>query len=77
MRKFRQPFAAAVLTLLLTFSTFAGDIQIPGIQTEPPAVTGQMDTPSTTGDMTAPGAVSLDPLTEAALSLLQSVLSIF
>jgi hypothetical protein len=81
MKDFRRFFAAAALTLALTFSTLAGDIQSPGILTQPPPATGPMDTPKITdvscsSDISYPGDVSLDPLTEVALSMLQSVLSI-
>lgn len=63
MKNFRKFFAATVLTLALAFSTFAGEIGFPGV--------------TATGDMSAPGITALDPVTEAALSLLQSLLSLF
>jgi hypothetical protein len=49
-------------------STFADVIQYPGVTAPPP--------PTVNGEMQFPGA-TLDPATEIALSLLQSVLSLF
>jgi hypothetical protein len=85
VKNFRQFFATAVLILVLTFPAFAGEIQSPGVINPPPppsqqsSVTGDMSMPgaTATGDILIPGAAELDPVTEAALSLLQSILSIF
>jgi hypothetical protein len=73
MKNFRQFCSAVVLTLLFTFSAFAGDIQGPGITAQPPP------TPQTasTGEMDGPHLVTLDPLTEITLKMLESMLSIF
>lgn len=83
MKVFRKFFATVVLTLTLTLSTFAGEILMPGAVNPPPppqsSVTGEISFPgaTATGDISMPGVTSLDPVTEAALSLLQSVLSLF
>lgn len=83
MKTFRQFLAAAVLTLVLSFSGLAGDIQFPGVTNSPSpqqsSVTGEISMPgaTATGDMPTPGVTALDPVTEAALSLLQSLMSLF
>jgi hypothetical protein len=85
MKTFRQFIATAVLTLVLTFPAFAGEIQSPGVANPPPppsqqsSVTGDMSCPgvASTGEIPGPGVVALDPVIGTALSLLQSVLSIF
>jgi hypothetical protein len=82
MKTLRRLCAVAVLTVALSFSASAGEISTPGI-----TQTSQSKTTTTTsaatetcnlepGEISTPGAV-LDPLTEAALSLLQSLFSIF
>ena len=67
MKKLKLSLAATALTLALTLPTFAGDM--------PCGVT------STSPDQRATAEVSqttaLDPLTELALSLIQSALSLF
>lgn len=71
--------AASVLVLALACTTFAGDMQLPAITSQPPpATTGDMQFPNVTsspettnGDMQFPGA------TEIALTFLQSALSLF
>lgn len=83
MKKLQQVFAAAVLTLALTSFTFAGEILMPGATTprtqQQSSVTGEISMPgaTATGEMSAPGVVELDPVTEAALSLFQGLLSLF
>lgn len=37
MKRFRQLCAATVLTLTFAFATFAGDMQFPGIASQPPS----------------------------------------
>jgi hypothetical protein len=83
MKNLRKLCASLVLTLALVFPAFAGDIQCPGVINPPPppqqsSVTGEMGTPgaSATGEIPGPGVVALDPVADAALSLLQSILSI-
>ena len=82
MKHLRRLCAVVILAMALSFSAFAGDILTPGAtQTQPTCST--MTTSVTTepsnsepGDILTPGAV-LDPVTEAALSLLESLLSLF
>ena len=84
MNHLRRLCAVLVLTMALSFSASAGDILMPGI-----TQTSQSRSTTTTtasvatetcnlepGDILMPGA-TLDPVTEAALSLLQSLFSIF
>ena len=73
MKNLRQFCSAVALTLLLTFSAFGGDIQAPGVTTQPPP---PPQTASTV-EMDDPQAVALDPLTEIALKMLESMLFIF
>ena len=83
MKKLQRFCAAVVLTLTFAFSALAGDILLPGAQTLQPqqqsSVTGDMSAPgaTATGDMPTPGVDALDPVTEAALSLFQGLLSLF
>jgi hypothetical protein len=84
MKNLRQFCAAIVITLALTFSAFAGDINAPGISTQPPpppqpSATGKIGRSGVvcTSDMTCSGAVALDPLTEITLTMLESMLSYF
>ena len=84
MKNLQRFCAAAVLSLTLGLSAFAGDISCPGVVDPPPeqhqvATTGDISCPgiTATGDMSTPVIAAVDPVTEAALGLLQSVLSIF
>ena len=67
--------------MALSFSAFAGDILTPGSKQSQPkssmtsTVTAETND-SDPGDILTPGAV-LEPVTEAALSLYQSLLSLF
>jgi len=79
MKPLRRICAAFVLTVALTLSAFAGDIHT-GITDPPPpsldaATTGQIET-GYTGDIHT-GVTATDPVTEVALNLLQSLLSLF
>jgi hypothetical protein len=84
MKNFRRFCLAVVLTLALALSSFAGDIGTAGATATPQpqresSATGDlllMDA-AATGEILAPGAYALDPTMEAALSLLQSLLSLF
>jgi hypothetical protein len=84
MKSLRNLLAALALTCALSVSAFAGDMGTQGI------TAGDMGTQGiATGDMgtgataTAPGEIgtvgiaTTDPVTEVALSLLQSALSLF
>lgn len=83
MKTLQRFCATVVLTLALALSALAGDMSAPGVINPPPpppaSSTVDIDFPgaTVTGDMSAPGVSALDPVTEAALSLLQSILSIF
>jgi hypothetical protein len=84
MKKIRQLCACLILALVVTLSAFAGDIPFPGVTNSPPPPPQSLvadDTDTTgatvTGETPAPVVVTLDPMTEAALSLLQSILSLF
>ncbi len=84
MKRLQKFCAVSILILSLTLSTFAGDMGTPGATAPPPpplsSITSESGFPGAiaTGDMSTPGVVSsLDPVTEAALSLLQSILSLF
>lgn len=80
MKNLRRFCAAAVLTSVLAFSAFAGDISCPGVIPPPqPLMISETDTPgaTSTGETSVPGEVALDPVTEAALGLLQNLLSLF
>ena len=73
MKPLRQFCAAVAFTLVLSFSAFAGDIQAPGVVSQPPPPPQSV----VTGDMADPCIVVLDPLTEITLSMLESILYIF
>ncbi len=82
MKKFHQFCAVVFLAAALSLSTFAGDIQAPGMTSPPPpqpSVVSETETPGApdAGEIGCPGVTTLDPVTEAALSLLQSILSLF
>lgn len=85
MKNLRRFCAAVALALVFTFSAFAGEMSTPGDVPPPPppqnqvATTGDIGCPgvSAMGEMSTPGAVAVDPVTEAALGLLQSLLSVF
>lgn len=81
----RKCVVASVLVLALACSTFAGDMQYPGVTSPPPptTVTGEIPYPGVSsspvtlnGETQYPGATS-DRVTETMLSLWQSVLSLF
>jgi hypothetical protein len=85
MRKIKGLLATIVLSLSLALTSFAGEIPGPG--TNPNCPENQTCSNST-GEIPGPGAqsgsgesteeaVSLDPVTEAMLTLLQSLLSLF
>lgn len=84
MKKLQQFCAVVVLALVFTVSVSAGEMSGPGL-TNPPlpppqfSATGDSGMPgaSATGEISTSDVVALDPVTEAALSLLQSILSIF
>jgi hypothetical protein len=84
MKKLQQLCATVVLTLAFALSAFAGDMSFPGVTAPPPppqqsSATGDIGMPGAfaTGEMSGPGVVALDPAIGTALSLLQSIFSIF
>jgi hypothetical protein len=82
MKHLRRLCAVVVLAMALSFSAFAGDVLTPGATQPPPkcSTTKASVTTETAnselGDVLTPGA-ALDPVTEATLSLLESLLSLF
>ncbi len=85
MKNLQRFCTAVVLTLVLTLAAIGGDISMPGATAPPPpppphsSVTGDRGAPGATtmGEISELDVVSLNPVTEAALSLLQSILSLF
>lgn len=80
MKHLRRICASAVLTLAFACSALAGDMECGDVPPPPPqqmtSTTSQTDTGITaTNNMSSTTAV--DPVTEAALNILQSVLSLF
>lgn len=75
MKKLQPVLASVVLSLLLAVATFADGIIETGITTPPPSPppssTATTQSGSTTSTTTSP-----DPLTEAALALLQALLAL-
>jgi hypothetical protein len=65
MKNFRQLCGVVVLTLALTVSAFAGQIDCPGVVDPPPSP-----------DTTRTGQVGCPGLTEAAVSLIQTLLAL-
>jgi hypothetical protein len=82
MRNYRNAVAALVLALVLSTSAFAGEIHT-GVAPPPPPVTtnGEIHTDATGGEIQTGEAVSTpeatDTIMEAALNLLQSLLTLF
>ena len=83
MRKTRHFCAVISLALALSISVSAGEINMPGATNTHPqqqsSIIGDIGMPGATaaGDTLPPGVTEYDPVTEAALSLLQSLLSLF
>jgi hypothetical protein len=78
MKTLRRLCAVFVLTLTLALSAFAGQIETGIAPPSPPpdvAATGQIET-GVTGDIST-GDTAIEPATEIALNLLQSLLSLF
>lgn len=82
MKSLRKLLAVSVLTLVLTCSALAGEMDT-GIVQPPPqssaTIAGEMDTGLTATDETATGDVSasVNSAGEVALNLLRSVLALF
>jgi hypothetical protein len=83
MKKLKHLCAATVLALTLTLSAFAGEMSSPGIKSssspQESSAAGDIGMPGATaaGEILTPGLSGLDPVTEAALGLLDSLLSLF
>jgi hypothetical protein len=82
MKKLQRFWAAAALTLVLSFPAFAGDILCPGITSAPPqqtSVTGDIQMPgaSVAGQMDTGLASDAGSVAEIALNFLVSALSVF
>lgn len=83
MKHLRRLCAVVVLAMALSFSVSASDIQTPGVTLSQPkssttataSVTAERCN-SEPNDILTPGA-ALDPVTEATLSLLQTLRSLF
>jgi hypothetical protein len=85
MKTLRHFCATLTLVLALTFSAFGGEIGFPGTTTNPPppeqessmteetVLTGA----TSTGETSDSDLIILDPVTDAALSMLQSLLFFF
>ena len=72
MKNVRQLVSAAVLTLVISSVTIAGEMWTPGIDNPPPPTVGR-DASSTS----KVEVLALDSLTEIAVRLLTSMLAIF
>lgn len=68
MKNMRLLCAAVMLTLVLASQTFAGQMETLIVSPPPPSSAGQMQTGT---------SEAIDPVTQIALSLLQSVMSLF
>lgn len=80
MKKLQQFCATAVLIVALALSVFAGEIGAPGAKNPEPhssSTAGEIGAPGDTGDTLPDPGAALDPVTEAALNMLQSLLSLF
>jgi hypothetical protein len=81
MKKLKLSLSATVLTLALSLSAFAGDMQC-GVTSQAPAqptsmTAGETQTTVVSTSGTSVEAATLNPVTETALSLMQSLLSLF
>jgi hypothetical protein len=74
----RKCLSVSVLVLALASSTFAGDIQYPGITSQPPATAnGDVQDPNVTSTDAVDGDIQYPGVTVVAMSLLESTLSLF
>lgn len=80
MNNVQRLCASVALTLALTVSVFAGQIDIGKTPPPPPTsvtAAGQIDTGVASSDATPNGETTAESLTEITLNLLQSVLALF
>lgn len=81
MRKLQTVCATTALLFTLTVTSLAGEMHTP--KPPPPQVNGEMPTPKTPqqvyGEMGTPqkSPATLEPLTKVALTVLQSLLTLF
>lgn len=77
MKYYRNAVAALMLALMLSTSAFAGEMHT-GLTPPPPTANGVMQTGATNGEIHTGVAASspTDTVTETALNLLQSLLSL-
>jgi hypothetical protein len=77
MKRLRQICAVTILTVSVTLSAFAGNINCGAVEPPPPetpsSVTGEMATGATATNETT----YVDPVTGLALDILQSLLALF
>lgn len=71
MKNLRRLCAGLILTLALTSTAFAGQMDCPGVTSTPPPPEAEV-----TGDMPT-GGVSADPMTVAMLSLIETMVTLF
>jgi hypothetical protein len=81
VKNIRHLCTALLLMLVLAFSTMAGEMQGPGITSEPPTPgtsSGEIQFPGVTaaGEMQGPGIAETASATEFAMSLVYSVMSV-
>ena len=82
MKKLQQFCAALALTFTLILSSFAGEMSSPGMassSTQESSTIGDIGMPGADakGEILTPGLTGLDSITEASLSLLNGLLSLF
>lgn len=78
MKNLRQLCAAFVLALMFTLPAFAGQMDTTFAPPPPPLATTEGQMPTTvTGQITTVNSEAVDPVTQMALNLLQSVMSLF
>jgi hypothetical protein len=79
MSRLRRFCVVSILTFIFALSALAGDIEcgVVSLPTQQPLVTGEMATGATTNEMSSAETTYVDPVTEIALNLLQSVLALF
>ncbi len=70
MKCLRLSLAAGVVTIVLAASALAGNMPFPGVTSPAPST-------SASGEMPTAGVASIDPVTEIALNIAQSVLALF
>jgi ABC-type phosphate transport system substrate-binding protein len=80
MKNLKTLCAAVMLTLVLTLPAFAGEMTTWIADQPPPPPTSTADrqiSTTTAGQMDTMGSEAVDPVTQAALSVLQGALALF